>query len=89
MAGSLNILNVHCREASRLISDAQDRTLSPLESTGLSIHLVLCAPCRRYRNQLALLRRLMHATAISKDADDAAQLSTDAKARIHRHLYGV
>ena len=48
-----------CREAARLMSDAQDRKLNVAENLGLRLHLALCDNCRRYREQLAVMRRLL------------------------------
>ena len=49
-----------CKESSRLISDALDRSLSPSERLALRLHLVLCRHCRRFRRNLHLLRTLLH-----------------------------
>jgi len=46
-----------CREASELLSQAQDRPLSAREKLVLYIHLPLCNGCRNFREQVAYLRR--------------------------------
>ena len=46
-----------CREASELLSQAQDRTLTAREKLVLYVHLPLCDGCRNFREQLAFLRR--------------------------------
>lgn len=46
-----------CREATRLMSDAQDRPLAAGERLQLLAHLAACRGCRRYREQLDWLRR--------------------------------
>jgi hypothetical protein len=50
-------MNISCREASRLISQAQDRELSLGERLRLRIHLAICRGCRAFSAQLAFLRR--------------------------------
>ncbi len=45
-----------CREATRLLSEAQDRKLVLPEKLQLEIHLALCTGCRSYRKQMSFLR---------------------------------
>ncbi|HEX5768012.1 MAG TPA: zf-HC2 domain-containing protein [Burkholderiales bacterium] len=52
-------MNISCKEASRLMSQAQDRELSLGERASLKFHLVLCRGCRAFKGQLELLRRAM------------------------------
>lgn len=49
-------MRLSCREASRLISDALDRPLQRYERVSLHLHLLLCANCRHFRGQMAVLR---------------------------------
>jgi len=46
-----------CREATRLISDAQDRDLGALERVALRLHVAVCDACTRFAKQLGFLRR--------------------------------
>jgi Putative zinc-finger len=50
-------MNISCKEASRLMSQAQDRELSLGERASLQVHLALCRGCRAFRAQLDFLRR--------------------------------
>jgi Putative zinc-finger len=52
-------MNISCREASRLMSQAQDRELSLGERASLQVHLALCRGCRAFNAQLDFLRRAM------------------------------
>ena len=45
-----------CEEATRLLSEAQDRKLVLPEKQRLEIHLAMCSGCRHYRKQMAFLR---------------------------------
>lgn len=52
----VSILTLHCCEASRLLSESQDRALSWQERWALRIHTVLCGACRRFGVHLRFLR---------------------------------
>jgi hypothetical protein len=45
-----------CKEASRLLSQAQDRRLAWTERVKLRLHLGVCSACTRFARQLALVR---------------------------------
>jgi hypothetical protein len=47
---------VNCRQAARLMSDAQDRRLSLRDSIKLRLHLHWCVACTRYQQQVRFLR---------------------------------
>ena len=46
-----------CREASEVLSLAQDRALTVREKLILYVHLPLCEGCRNFKAQLAFIRR--------------------------------
>ena len=48
--------DLYCREASRLLSVANERKLSALESQDLVKHLEICFMCRNFDSQLKFLR---------------------------------
>ncbi len=48
-----------CREASELISQAQDTRLGPAQRLRLAVHLAACDYCRRFGRQLDVLRESM------------------------------
>lgn len=50
-------MKLSCREASRLISDSQDRSLSAYERVSLRLHLFLCRNCRHFAGQLKVMRQ--------------------------------
>ena len=47
---------ISCKEATRLLSQAQDRPLSVAERVKLRLHLAVCVACTRFSRQLALMR---------------------------------
>jgi len=50
---------VNCREASRLLSRAQEHPLSAGEWLRLRLHIVGCLACQRVELQMRFLRRAM------------------------------
>ena len=52
-------MNISCREATRLMSQARDRRLSLRERAELQVHLALCRGCRAVSAQFALLGRAL------------------------------
>lgn len=50
-------MNLSCKEATRLMSQSQDRELSLGERAALKIHLAMCRGCRAVSEQLEFLRR--------------------------------
>ena len=47
--------SVDCRAASRLLSAAYERKLTPAESKALTFHLDRCFMCRNFDSQLKFL----------------------------------
>lgn len=45
-----------CKEASRLLSMAQDRPLTTGETVKLRFHLAMCDACRNFNRQLKIIR---------------------------------
>ena len=56
-------MNISGKEASRLISQSQDRQLSLGEQLALRVHLAICRGCRAFSAQLAFLRRAVRRLA--------------------------
>jgi hypothetical protein len=50
---------ISCKEASRLLSQAQDRRLGWAERLKLRAHLALCDFCTRFEEQLRFMREAM------------------------------
>ncbi len=50
---------INCRQAARLLSDAQDRPLSMGDRFKLRLHLHWCVACTRYAQQVAFMRRAL------------------------------
>jgi len=50
------MLGLSCKDASALLSQAQERTLGPYERLKLRLHLGLCDGCTNFRRQLEFIR---------------------------------
>jgi hypothetical protein len=50
---------ISCKDASRLISQMQDRNLPPGKQWLVQLHLLYCNACRHFERQLAILREAM------------------------------
>ncbi len=46
-----------CKQATRLMSQAQDRTLTFRERVNLKLHLLLCTGCKNYNKQMDFIRK--------------------------------
>lgn len=46
-----------CKDATHLLSEAQDRPLTLVEKIQLEMHLVMCRGCRNFKGQMAFLRQ--------------------------------
>jgi anti-sigma factor RsiW len=52
-------MNLSCKQASRLMSQAADRELSSSERAALKAHLAICKACRVASEQMQQLRRAL------------------------------
>ena len=59
-------MNLSCKEASRLMSQAEDRELSAPERAALKAHLAVCKACRVAAEQFRELRRALRSLFESK-----------------------
>jgi predicted anti-sigma-YlaC factor YlaD len=59
-----------CKEATRLMSEAQDRKLGLAERVQLEMHLAICKGCRNFDAQMLFLRRACRAWAEKRQRID-------------------
>ena len=84
-----HLLNLPCREMTRLASESLDRDLGRLERIVLKSHLLYCFSCRRYFRQVLLLRRTLRQLAKHLETGQflpGPGLPDDVRARIKRAL---
>ncbi|PIQ11022.1 MAG: hypothetical protein CO125_11700 [Hydrogenophilales bacterium CG_4_9_14_3_um_filter_59_35] len=58
---------LNCQEATRLLSESQERTLAWQERLSLKMHLMMCSGCRNFGKQMHTLRQVAHAYAKGED----------------------
>lgn len=78
-----------CQQASRMVSESMDRTLTFRERMTLRMHLLMCSFCTRFSHQLRFLRRAAeHFSRAHQDSSLAPDetLSVEARQRIRRAL---
>jgi hypothetical protein len=74
-----------CRQASRILSDALERRLSPMEWLNLRLHLTICGMCRNYAHNIRILETVL--VRLRDQAVDSAQsLSAPDRALILRSI---
>ena len=56
---------MNCKDATRVMSEAQDRPLNTGERASLAFHLFICSGCSNFRQQLSLLREACRKYPIS------------------------
>ena len=57
-----------CEQATRLLSESQERSLTLSEKMNLKVRAAMCSGCRNFGRQLTSLREL-----IRQDKEDSAQ----------------
>jgi hypothetical protein len=58
---------MNCEQATRLLSEAQERPLGASERTFLRMHTWICSGCRHFGGQLGFIRQAMKGFAERPD----------------------
>lgn len=58
---------LNCHDATRLMSDSQERVLKLGERVSLKIHVSMCAGCRNFGKQMGTIRKISRAYAKKTD----------------------
>ena len=61
---------IPCDEATRLLSEAQDRSLGAGERTVLRMHTWICSGCRQFGAQVGFIRQAMRGFADRNDGHE-------------------
>lgn len=76
-----------CKDATRLVSEGQERALGLRERWSLRVHLWLCDNCRRFERQVRLLRQAMRIMASRSETESQdIDLSPEARERIRKAI---
>ena len=62
---------MNCQQATRLISESQERALSLSEKVSLKVHLMVCSGCKNFSLQVPFLSQAMK--AYTKGFDEKPQ----------------
>ena len=75
-----------CKDASRLVSEQQDRKLSRRERLGLALHLWICKSCKQLQNQIRYIRHSMQTGSKQGHLPTDTPLPPDSAERIRKAL---
>ena len=82
----LGWLAFSCHDLSRLSSQSLDTTIPLLTRFRMRVHWLICKWCRRYRAQIALVRRTcLHVSLAPPDSGPA--LPPETRERIRKNLW--
>lgn len=60
---------MNCQQATKLISESQERALSLPEKMSLKLHAMMCSGCRNFSLQVPFLSKAMKAYARGQDEE--------------------
>lgn len=61
---------MNCQEATRLLSEQQERSLSVKEKMALKMHITMCSACRNFGKQMDMIRGFARTYAKQENAKD-------------------
>jgi Putative zinc-finger len=71
-----------CKQASQIISQSLDRNLTLRERFALRLHLLICAYCKRFSQQMQTMRVAIKQITASIENDHKIEMPSAAKKRI-------
>jgi hypothetical protein len=71
-----------CKQASKIISQSLDRNLTLRERFALKLHLLICAYCKRFSQQLQTMRIAIKQMTASIENDHKIEMPSAAKERV-------
>ena len=63
-------MRLTCEQATRLLSERQDRELTLGEKAGVRLHTAICPGCREFGRQMSSLRELIRAQKRPDSSDE-------------------
>jgi hypothetical protein len=73
---------LNCNQTTQLVSQSLDRRLTLSERFALQLHLMLCKFCKRFSQQIQIMRVNMKTLINTIENDDTIKLPSSAKNRI-------
>jgi len=65
---------MNCQQATRLISESQERSLSLTEKMSLKVHVMMCSGCKNFSLQIPFLSQAMKAYAKGLDEQNEPEI---------------
>jgi len=75
-----------CKEATQLISKSLDRQLTRRERFAVCLHLMMCKYCKRFSQQLLVMRAALNRMTKLIENDDSILLPVETKTRISHSI---
>ncbi len=76
-----------CKETARLVSDSMDRKLPWWQRLPLTVHLMMCTYCARFKRQLQIIRRASQTDAEGLENESTSvQMPDDVRRKIKKSL---
>lgn len=75
-----------CKQASELVSQSLDRSLTMRERMSVRLHLLICAACARFSRQLAFIQTTIEKFVSGIEQNKALKLSLIAKERMAKEI---
>lgn len=76
---------LNCRDVTKLISESLDRRTTFVEKMSIWFHVMLCGFCRRFRNNMVVIRKMVHKHDINPEQskiNSSDSLCDEARERI-------
>jgi len=61
---------LNCKNATRLMSESQERSLSITERVSLKLHMMMCSGCNNFNEQMGSIRLMTRSYAKGKSEHD-------------------
>jgi predicted anti-sigma-YlaC factor YlaD len=61
---------LNCNNATRLMSESQERSLSITERVSLKLHMIICSGCRNFNDQMGVIRLMTRSYAKKKNEQE-------------------
>jgi len=61
---------LNCKNATRLMSESQERSLSITERMSLKLHMMMCSGCNNFNEQMGTIRSMTRSYAKGKSEHD-------------------
>jgi len=66
---TFKFLHRNCRQITEIVLAGEDRALGFTERLAVRVHLKICAGCRRFQGQMAVMREAMPRWRAYRDGD--------------------